>query len=276
MRKNSPQPTIPKISTILCPLSFSLIFLLMITGCGKSTSTTTNQTNMSQEEVSIQLDLAESYIRAGKNRPALEKLLLVKNTAQNNPRLFFDLGHVYSLMGNYSHAAESFERAVALKPSFGDAWNYLGQVYAAQHDNAKAIAAYNTALTIPTYLRQEIPAYNLADLYNTQGNNEQAMQYARMAVDKNWRFIPAYLLLGEMLIAQDKTEEAQKWYEQGAESDLTNTHIMLALGENLIRLDRFSEARQWFKRVIATAPSSDDAQMARDYLASIRPEPIKD
>ncbi|MDD2219851.1 MAG: tetratricopeptide repeat protein, partial [Desulfoplanes sp.] len=215
MRKNSPQPTIPKISTILCPLSFSLIFLLMITGCGKSTSTTTNQTNMSQEEVSIQLDLAESYIRAGKNRPALEKLLLVKNTAQNNPRLFFDLGHVYSLMGNYSHAAESFERAVALKPSFGDAWNYLGQVYAAQHDNAKAIAAYNTALTIPTYLRQEIPAYNLADLYNTQGNNEQAMQYARMAVDKNWRFIPAYLLLGEMLIAQDKTEEAQKWYEQG-------------------------------------------------------------
>ena len=228
------------------------------------------QTNMSQEEVGIQLDLAESYIRAGKNRPALEKLLLVKNTAQNNPRLFFNLGHVYSLTGDYPKAAESFERAVALVPSFGDAWNYLGQVYAAQHNNDNAIAAYTTALSIPEYLRQEIPAYNLADLYNTLGNNEQAMKYARMAVEKSWRFIPAYLLLGEMLIAQDKMDEAQKWYEQGAESDLTNTRIMLALGENLVRLDRLSEARQWFKRVIVTAPTSDDAQTARAYLESIR------
>ena len=219
------------------------------------------QTNMSQEEVGIQLDLAESYIRAGKNRPALEKLLLVKNTAQNNPRLFFNLGHVYSLTGDYPKAAESFERAVALVPRFGDA---------AQHNNDKAIAAYTTALSIPEYLRQEIPAYNLADLYNTLGNNEQAMKYARMAVEKSWRFIPAYLLLGEMLIAQDKMDEAQKWYEQGAESDLTNTRIMLALGENLVRLDRLSEARQWFKRVIVTAPTSDDAQTARAYLESIR------
>jgi Tfp pilus assembly protein PilF len=229
-----------------------------------------DQPRMSPEEIAIQLDLAESYIRGGKNRPALEKLLLVKKDAANNPRVFFDLGHVYSLMGEYPKARENFEQAVHLEPRFGDAWNYLGQVCTALDDDEGAQRAYAKALDIPDYLRKEYPAYNLADLYAQKGDLAQAETYARMAVDKNWRYIPAYLLLGKILIDQDRVVDAQKWFEQGAESDLENTSIMLALGENLIRLDRIGEARQWFKRIIETAPTSDDAVMARSYLESIR------
>ncbi len=229
-----------------------------------------DQPRMSSEEISIQLDLAESYIRGGKNRAALEKLLLVKKEAQNNPRVFFDLGHVYSLMGNFPTARRNFEHAVHLEPRFGDAWNYLGQVYAALDEYGAAKKAYTNALDIPNYLRKEFPAYNMADLYTKLGDLPQAETYAQMAVDKNWRYIPAYLLLGKILIDQDRIQDAQKWYEQGAESDLENTTIMLALGENLIRLDRITEARQWFKRVIQTAPSSDDALLASNYLESIR------
>ncbi len=229
-----------------------------------------DQPRMSSEEISIQLDLAESYIRGGKNRPALEKLLLVKEDAATNPRVFFDLGHVYSLMGNFQKAKTSFERAVHLEPRFGDAWNYLGQVYVALDEYAAAKKAYTKALDIPNYLRKEFPAYNMADLYAKLGDLPQAETYAQMAVDKNWRYIPAYLLLGKILIDQDRIQDAQKWFEQGAESDLENTAIMLALGENLVRLDRLNEARQWFKRVIETAPSSDDALLASNYLESIR------
>ncbi|GAU08563.1 tetratricopeptide repeat protein [Desulfoplanes formicivorans] len=225
---------------------------------------------MSPEEIAIQLDLAESYIRGGKNRPALEKLLVIQEEASDNPRVFFDLGHVYSLMGDFSMAQTSFERAVHLEPRFGDAWNYLGQVYAAQGDHDAALKAYTKALEIPNYLRKEFPAYNMADMYAKQGDLAKAETYARMAVDKNWRYIPAYLLLGKILIDQDRIQDAQKWLEQGAESDLENTAIMLAVGENLIRLDRLAEARQWFERVIETNPSSDDALMAHNYLESIR------
>ena len=228
-----------------------------------------DQVKMSQEEVSIQLDLAESYIRGSKNRLALEKLLRIKNTTGDNPRLFFDLGHVYSLTGDYPKAKESFKRTVALEPRFGDAWNYLGQVHVALKEYGEAIQAYKHAMAIPNYLRLEIPSYNLADLYHTRGDTREALKYARMSVEKNWRFIPAYLLLGNILIAQEHVEEAQKYYEQGAESDLTDTRIMLALAENLIRLDRFSEARRWFDRVIQTDPHSENAQTARDYLRSI-------
>jgi tetratricopeptide (TPR) repeat protein len=219
---------------------------------------------MSSEEIAIQLDLAESYIRGGKTRPALEE------EAADNPRVFFDLGHVYSLMGDFPMAQTSFERAVRLEPRFGDAWNYLGQVYAAQGVYDAAQKAYSRALEIPNYLRKEFPAYNMADMYARQGDLAQAETYARLAVDKNWRYIPAYLLLGKILIDQDRIQDAQKWLEQGAESDLENTAIMLAVGENLIRLDRLPEARQWFERVIETNPSSDDALMASNYLESIR------
>lgn len=275
-RHHSPRPsdsTHACVTTI--PVSYILYliisFILLLSSCTHAPAPSSmDQPRMSPEEIAIQLDLAESYIRGGKNRPALEKLLLVKKDAANNPRVFFDLGHVHSLMGEYPKARENFERAVHLEPRFGDAWNYLGQVCTALDDDKGAQKAYARALDIPDYLRKEYPAYNMADLYAKKGDLAQAETYARMAVDKNWRYIPAYLLLGKILIDQDRVVDAQKWFEQGAESDLENTSIMLALGENLIRLDRIGEARQWFKRVIETAPTSDDAVMARNYLESIR------
>lgn len=257
-------------SCILYRILFSFILFLLPACSHNPDPGSMDQPRMSSEEISIQLDLAESYIRGGKNRSALEKLLLVKKDSENNSRVFFDLGHVYSLMGEFPKARESFERAVHLEPRLGDAWNYLGQVYVALDNDTAAQKAYTKALDIPNYLRKEYPAYNMADLYARQGNMAQAETYARMAVDKNWRYIPAYLLLGKILVDQDRVGDAQKWLEQGAESDLENTSIMLALGENLIRLERLNEARQWFKRVIETAPSSDDAIMANNYLESIR------
>ncbi len=242
-----------------------------MSGCtAPSSASPLTPCQMSSQELEIQLDLAESYLRTGRNRQALEKLLQIENTVHDSSRLFFDLGHVYSLTGDYRKAKTSFERAVTLEPRFGDAWNYLGQVHAVLKEYDDAIAAYTKVLALPRYLRQEIPAYNLADLYNTRGATQLAEKYARMSIEKNWRFIPAYLLLGDILINQNKVDEAQKWYEQGAESDLTDTRIMLALAENLIRQDKDIEARQWLMRVIETAPGSDDAQMAREYLQSIR------
>lgn len=248
-----------------------LVLLMCLSACAAARHTSsTHRLAMRSEEIAIQLDLAESYLRGGKNRLALAKLLQIKEAAPKSPRVFFDLGHVYSLMGDFSKAKTNFEQAVLLEPHFGDAWNYLGQVCAALDDYEAAKNAYAKALAIPQYLSKEFPAYNMADLFVRQGDLSQAETYAVLAVNTNWRYIPAYLLLGTILVDQGRIQDAQKWYEQGAESDLNNTAIMLALGENLIRLKRLPQARQWFKRVIQTAPLCQDALIANTYLESIR------
>ncbi len=225
---------------------------------------------MSSEEIAIQLDLAESYLRNGKNRLALAKLLLIKDSTPHNSRLFFDLGHVYSLLGDFTKAKTNFEQAVSLQPEFGDAWNYLGQIHASLKDYEAARLAYTAALHLPRYLRKEFPAYNMADLALALGDLRQAETYARLAVETNWRYIPAYVLLGNILLLQDRITDAQQCYEQAAEADMNNTSIMLALGENLIRLNRPGEACHWFRQILKTAPSSEDALMANSYLKAIQ------
>lgn len=59
-----------------------------------------------------------------------------------------NLGRTFQAQGDYAAAAESYQRALALRPEFADGHNNLGLVFYAQRKMDDAIKSFQTALTL--------------------------------------------------------------------------------------------------------------------------------
>ncbi|MFW5791124.1 MAG: tetratricopeptide repeat protein [Desulfohalobiaceae bacterium] len=246
-----------------------LVFLAVsLLGCAASTGKRSEQATPG--EVQARIELAESYLASNDYRNSLKELLEIEEQSGNNPRFLYDLGITYVGLREYERAAQALERAVDLEPDYGPAWNLLGQAHIAQGNVEPAIDAFERSMGIMTYLTPEYPAYNLAKLYQSRGEQDKAIAHARMALDKNWRYTPAYLLLADLLLEQGRTGEAIEVLTRGAEANPKSTEIILRLAENQLRQGNTAEARNWFQHIIMLDPESDAAEVAEDYLDLMR------
>jgi type IV pilus assembly protein PilF len=218
------------------------------------------------QEVNIRMDLAESYLVIREPRQTLRELLPLENQARTIPRYHNLLGHTYLLLREHEKAEQNFAQTLKLDPDFAEAYVSLGIAQMAQGKTDHAENSFKEALSILTYMTPEYAAFNLALLYRSQDRIPQAVEYAKLAVEKNWRYIPAYLLLSDLLNRQGNTREAISWLRQGSEADLDNVQVTLRLAESLLRIGEIEEAKKWFRMVIETSPDSEEAKVAGDYL----------
>ncbi|AMD92543.1 tetratricopeptide repeat protein [Desulfomicrobium orale] len=244
-----------------------LILCCVLAGCtGGRGSRSMEGTSLSASEVELRLNLAESYISNGQMQLALQELLKVEGAVSGQSRFHFDMGLVYLGLDEMDKAREGFAEAVRIDDNFGEAWNNLGKIHEAQNRPKEAEAAYLKALSILTYVTPEFPAYNLGALLMGQGRAKEAEEYARKALARNWRYIPAYRLLSEAFVAQNRMEDAEEVLKSGLEADMGSTATMLALAEQQIRMGKADEAGEMFQQIISQHPRSTEAKVARDYL----------
>lgn len=213
------------------------------------------------------LELAEAYLNNDKPRLSLKELRKIGASGDHSKRYHFDLGLTYMALSQWPAAAKHLRQAVAIDPEFAQAWNNLGQVYVAQSRPDKAEQAFQTALDTLTYLSPERAALNLARLYQQTDRPQKAADLALRAIEENDRFEPAYLVLNEVLVSQGQIEEALTRLETAQAKLPKRPAILLALAENHLRVGNTAYARTWFQRIIAAAPQSEEAEVARDYLA---------
>jgi Tfp pilus assembly protein PilF len=218
------------------------------------------------EQVQARLELAERYLVEGEPRLALQQLLLIEPKAKDNPRLYFDLGLTYMAMGEDPKAEQAFLKAIQLDQNYAEAWNNLGQIYLVQGRYSQAEQAFKKALSILTYLTPEFAAYNLAQLYLKQGQPDLALKYAKLSIDKNWRYIPGYILTAKLYLQKGQLIQAVNLLQQGVEANPENPQIILNLAEYLVRAGENEQAKKWFRQILELDPSCKEAQVARDYL----------
>ncbi|NCC24016.1 MAG: tetratricopeptide repeat protein [Deltaproteobacteria bacterium] len=242
---------------------FCLLALLSLSiGC----ATPRGGQTVSERELKIHIDLAESYIRSGEPRRAVKELLPLADQGQKDWRYHYALGHAYLLLDELAASEKEFQACVKIEPGSGDGWNSLGFVLMSRNKIAQAQEAFAKALAMIDYLTPELPAYNMARSYLEQGDETMTIEYARISIDKNWRYAPAYVLLARTLVSIDRVDEAQEWLEKGVESNLESPALQLALAENLVRKGNNAEARTWFTRIANDFPETQEAKMAGDYL----------
>ncbi|SDN66033.1 Tfp pilus assembly protein PilF [Desulfonauticus submarinus] len=218
------------------------------------------------EPILVRIELAERYIMDLRPREALRQLLTVQNSAYKYARFHFDLGMAYLALDERQKAIDSFSKAVKLSPAYGEAWNNLGLVYFASGNNQKAEKCFKKALSILTYKTPELPALNLARLYLKKGDRVQAKRYAKISVQKNWRYTSAYIFLAKLLEEENDLEGAKKILKEGVEANPDNSKLILEYAKTLLKLGQNQDARKWLEELITHHAKSDEAKMAQDYL----------
>ncbi|MBS3779504.1 MAG: tetratricopeptide repeat protein [Desulfovermiculus sp.] len=246
----------------LCLGLWGLVLLLNSWGC-----TFGQPWTQANQEIRARMDLASSFLANEQPRLALRQLQAIESSAGTDPDYQFLYGLTWSRLQRQEKASEHFQKAVSLRSEFAQAWNNLGQAYAAMGQTEKAEQAFLQALDTPTYLTPEFAAFNLARLYQDQGLTQKAEELARQSLDHNPGFAPAIILLNDLLIADNRIQEAVDMLSRGLQAEPDNVRLMQELAENLLRLGRQKQARQWFERIANTAdPTSQAAQVAADYL----------
>lgn len=248
---------------------FALVCLLCLAlaGCGaKAGSRGMSSGSITPKEVELRLNLVESHISGRQYQLALQELMKIEDDADHMSRYHFDSGLIYLGLDELDKSREGFARAVEIDENFAEAWNNLGKVLEAQGKDAEAEAAYRKAFGILTYITPEFAAYNLGSLLLRTGRAKEAEDFGRKALARNWRYIPAYKLLSDAFIAQNRMDDAEAVLKSGLEADMNSTSTMLALAEHQVRIGKTLEAKELFERIATQYPKSGEAKAARDYL----------
>lgn len=101
---------------------------------------------------------------------------------ENAPKLYkawHNLGILAQIENDLEKAVELITQAVEIEPLFGKAWRSLGDCYRELGDNELAREAFLTAVEIDK--NDLISKYNLALIYATEGNNDEALTWLSSA-----------------------------------------------------------------------------------------------
>lgn len=184
--------------------------------------------------------------------------------------LLFDLGRI-------DQAESKVQRAQSLAPASWKAEDVAGLIRGVQGDHASAAAHFERALTLLGRPDPDIFSH-LAKAYFQQGELENALQFAKMAVNHR-KLSPNYRLIqGKILLALNRPEEAAKdlaWAERvylrradeidNAQQKLDDTRRYYVRAE---------AARKWPGRAVAIlynlAVSEGATEEVKDLAADLR------
>ena len=121
-------------------------------------------------------------------------------------------GAVLKGLGQLDLSIEAYNKALAIKPDYADAYNNMGNALKEQGKLEEAIEAYNKALAIkPDYAE----AYNnMGNALQEQGKLEEAIEAYNKALAIKPDYAEAYNNMGIALQDQGKLEEAIEAYNK--------------------------------------------------------------
>ncbi|MDH4270489.1 MAG: protein kinase [Candidatus Aminicenantes bacterium] len=160
------------------------------------------------------LTIEAKYARRIEGDPANACRILLELT-EKYPRekyAHYELGGQYSAMARYAEASQEFEKAVALDPTFGPAFNMLGYSYARGGDLAKAEAAFGRY--IASNPGDPNPVDSLAELYLRMGQLNKAEAKYKEALDLRPDFVSSCWGLAYVYALRENYAETSRWLEE--------------------------------------------------------------
>ena len=197
-------------------MSTRLIFLLaavtlLMTGCATGGGETPEVRRLHAR------DAYERGVAAFRDKQASQALAAFREAIDTDPSVAIypnALGLLYLELQRPNLALEEFTRATSVDPRFAEAHVNTGVALAEQRRWEEAVAAYKTALALPTLASSYVAYNNLGlALYNLK-RLEEAEQALRFAITLESAQEPAYYHLGLVLAAEGRAEEAKMAFRQ--------------------------------------------------------------
>ena len=209
---------------------------------------------MSSQDLQRLLATAQLQHRAGELAQAEACYLTLLGSLPDNADLWHLAGVLAFQQGRIAPAIERYEKAIALKPGFGQALNNLGIAHKLAGRLQNAADAFAAALEAePNYAPA---AYNLGLLREAIGDGKGAEFAYRTALASRPDWIAARGNLGNLLRRAGRLAEADAELTRAAE--LAPNEADPAGNLALLRIDqgRLAEARVLAERAVSLAPSS--------------------
>jgi cytochrome c-type biogenesis protein CcmH/NrfG len=241
---------------------------------------------LDRDNAALQLDLAQTYHRAGEHERALQvidaspagagnaalrgQLLLALGRwheaellfeaalrdAPDSPALLFNLGYsVWAAGDRPARAAELFRQATLHDPQSVQAHCHLALALEAQADAAGADAALAQALTLePNHLKALAMR---ARLELDAGHLQAAAHWAGRCVAAHPAASEGWQLKGQVALFQTDAEAAAKALRQALALDPQDIDTSVLLAQASLMLGRVRYARRLLEQVLARDPGDD-------------------
>jgi tetratricopeptide (TPR) repeat protein len=183
------------------------------------------------------------------------------------------LGHFYSFEGNIEKAAEAYEKAIALDGSFKASFNNLGNAYAGMGNYEKARKAYERAAALDPDFADAV--LNLGNLQANQGEFKAAQASFERVLQLQPNSADALRGLGQISTKEGRFPEAEDYFKRLIQIDPNKSEGYLLLGQFYQSQNNLAEAEQQFKLAIAHDENSRDAHFLLASLYAVNKRPTE-
>ena len=244
---------------------FSIIMILILTGCATTTVPTMDKAKMAEGYYMKGV----SYYQAKNYELASVEFNRSLQSDDNYKQSYYMLGIITADQGMLEDAVKYYREAIDRDSEYSDAYNALGTVYSRQQKWKDALKCFKKALENKLYPTPHLPYLNIGRLYMTQKNYDKAVEAYREAKRyANQDFI--IYELGMALFEAGRTKEALNEFQEGVGLSPQNANLRYSLALALLKDGKKQAALAEFKKTSKLAPGSEIARKAKDYIQTLR------
>lgn len=196
---------------------------------------------------------AERFAAAGKKQPSTELTLY--------------LVQALWAAGNHDHAVDVMQAWLKDNPRDIVIRLQLANAYLSSNREDDAIEVYDQVVKI---YPNHVPSLNNLAWLNRKKNPSKAMEYAKRAYDIAPKQPSVLDTLGVLLVENGDISRGLSMLRSAFDHAPDNVEIGLHLARALIQQKKFDEARGALKKLIDTAPDSENTEKVKHLLASIK------
>jgi protein O-GlcNAc transferase len=176
---------------------------------------------------------------------------------ESNPVMYFELGNRSWLEGNIDEATRRYRQAIALQPSYAEAWGNLGTALHGQNQLDEAIEHYQKSLQLNPI--NFVIQSNLGRALKSQGNYDAAIKCYKKAIDIDPSNVNPYNRLGDMYFERREYAVALRYYQQALAIDPGHAFSHSHSGVIYLELNQVNLAIHSFQQALATDPTYNHA-----------------
>jgi serine/threonine protein kinase/Tfp pilus assembly protein PilF len=203
------------------------------------------------------LELSEQAQQAWESGDSVQAIAWLEQALELEPdnHLFLMTLGMYRLtLGQLDAAEEAFTEVTTLKPDYAAAYSMLSTVYGRQNENAKQLAALQTATELEP--QNAINWTQLAQAYWRAAELEKAVEPARRATLLQPEDPLSHGVLGMILADSARYSDALPSLERAVELSPTYEFAAYYLGNTYVQLSRHDEAIVTLQRALTHHPQS--------------------
>lgn len=227
--------------------------LLLAAGCGTNAEDpkqAQSRRDVDQQTVSLLIQ-SQRALQQGALRAARVLADSVVERAPRLPDAYFQQGRVLSELKQFDEAEAAYREVLALNPTYQGVWYNLG-------NNAYRQQAYEEAVTFYRRAHAQSPSamalVSLGWTYVAQDEIERARRAYQDAIARDSTYSLAYARLGQLYEDQGNLEDALKYSRKALNLEPSNGKYRYAVGSQLLRLDRPEAAVKHLRQAATDRP----------------------